>query len=80
LSTPGPCPFNCTNGEDFGSSAFPMPYYGTEGNAEAYSFHPTGMLVVFGDSSTRFIAESIPMKEFARLVTRAGNEVTSGQY
>jgi len=55
--------FNCTNGEDFGSSAFPMPYYGTEGNAEAYSFHPTGMMVVFGDSSTRFVAETISMKE-----------------
>jgi prepilin-type N-terminal cleavage/methylation domain-containing protein len=76
VSTPGPCPFNCTNGEDFGSSGFPMPYYGTEGNAEAYSFHPSGMMVVFGDSSTRFLAENIPMKEFARLVTRAGNEVT----
>ena len=78
VSTPGPCPFNCTNGEDFGSSAFPMPYYGSEGNAEAYSFHPNGIMVVYGDSSTRFLAESIPMKGFARLVTRAGNETNDG--
>ncbi|MFN0018383.1 MAG: DUF1559 domain-containing protein [Pirellulaceae bacterium] len=75
LSTPGPCPFNCTNGEDFGSSPFPIPYYGSEGNAEAYSFHPGGMMVSLGDGSTRFLSESIPMKEFARLVTRGGNEV-----
>jgi prepilin-type N-terminal cleavage/methylation domain-containing protein len=79
LSTPGPCPFNCTNGENFGSSPFPIPYYGTEGNSEAYSFHPGGMMAVYGDSSTRFIGESISMREFARLVTRAGNETTNGQ-
>src|SRR4029078_6441366 len=78
-STPGPRPFNCTNGEDFGSSAFPMPYYGSEGNAEAYSFHPGGMMVVFGDGATRFLSEAISIRAFARWVTRAGNEVNGGQ-
>jgi len=80
VSTPGPCALNCTNGEDFGSTSFPAPYYGTEGTGEAYSFHPTGILVTFGDGSTRFIAESIRIKEFARLVTKDRNEVTSNDH
>ena len=79
-STPGPCAVNCTNGEDFGQTAFPAPYYGSEGTGEAYSFHPTGIMVVFGDSSTRFISENISIRDFARLVTKDRNEPQSGQY
>jgi prepilin-type N-terminal cleavage/methylation domain-containing protein/prepilin-type processing-associated H-X9-DG protein len=73
---PGPCSLNCTNGEPVGSS-FPHPYYGTEGTAEAFSFHPAGVNVAMGDGSVRFINDSIPIREFARLVTRSGGEVTS---
>ena len=80
VSTPGPCAVNCTNGEDIGSQTYPYPYYGSEGTAEAYSFHPTGIQVVFGDGSTRFINENIPIREFARLVTKAQNETISGNY
>jgi prepilin-type N-terminal cleavage/methylation domain-containing protein len=80
VSTPGPCAVNCTNGEDFGSTSFPVPYYGSEGTGEAYSFHPTGIMVTFGDGSTRFISESIPIREFARLVTKDRSEASSGQY
>ncbi|MBC7857017.1 MAG: DUF1559 domain-containing protein [Pirellulaceae bacterium] len=80
VSTPGPCPMNCTNGEDVGSTSFPAPYYGTEGTGEAYSFHPGGIMVVFGDASTRYISESIPIRDFARLVTKDRNEAQSGQY
>jgi prepilin-type N-terminal cleavage/methylation domain-containing protein len=80
VSTPGPCAVNCTNGEDIGAVAYPYPYYGSEGTGEAYSFHPTGIQVVFGDGSTRFLHENIPIREFARLVTRGQSETISSQY
>ena len=71
---PGPCAINCTNGEEIGG-AFPHPYYGSEGTAEAFSFHPGGATFAFGDGSVRFINEDIPIKLFARLVTRGGGEI-----
>ena len=71
---PGPCPLNCTNGEQIGSS-FPHAYYGSEGTGEAYAFHPAGINVAMGDGSVRFVGESISIREFARLVTRASGEV-----
>lgn len=75
-SFPGPCAINCTNGEAVGAT-FPHPYYGSEGTAEAFAFHPAGINVAMGDGSVRFIVESIPIREFARLVTRSSGEVTS---
>ena len=75
--TPGPCPMNCTNGEEIGSAAFPHPYYGTEGTAEAYSFHTGGGNFALGDGSVKFISDSIPIREFARLITRGGGEIIS---
>ncbi len=76
---PGPCPLNCTNGEDFGSTAFPHPYYGTEGTGEAYAFHPGGAQFAFGDGSVRFISQTINIRDFARLVTRDKAEVNANQ-
>jgi prepilin-type N-terminal cleavage/methylation domain-containing protein/prepilin-type processing-associated H-X9-DG protein len=73
---PGPCPLNCTNGEAVGST-FPHPYYGSEGTAEAYAFHPGGANFGLGDGSVRFISQTINIREFARLVTRAGGEVVT---
>ena len=70
-------PVNRTNGEDIaGKYVSPngYPYYGTEGTSEVYAFHPGGANVVFGDGSVRLINETITLREFARLVTRAGNE------
>ncbi len=74
---PGPCPLNCTNGEDFANTAFPHPYYGTEGTSEAFAFHPGGANFAFGDGSVKFIKETVGMRTFAALVTRAGGEVIS---
>jgi prepilin-type N-terminal cleavage/methylation domain-containing protein/prepilin-type processing-associated H-X9-DG protein len=74
---PGPCAINCTNGEDFGATSFPHPYYGTEGTAEAYAFHPSGANFAFGDGSVRLLSSSITIREFARLVTRGEGEVIS---
>ena len=70
---PGPCIFNCTNGDNVATSPFPYPYYGSEGTSEALSFHPTVANFVFGDGSVRPLNESIDIREFAKLVTRAGH-------
>jgi len=78
---PGPCPLNCTNGEDIGSQSFPYPYYGSEGTGEAFGFHPGGANFVFGDGSVKFLKETISIRIFASLVTRAGAEIlSSDQY
>ena len=75
VTLPGPCPLNCTNGEDVGSSAFPHPYYGSEGTSEAYSFHGGGATFAIADGTVRFINEDISINQFARLVTRSGGEI-----
>ncbi|WP_406697452.1 DUF1559 domain-containing protein [Singulisphaera sp. Ch08] len=74
---PGPCPLNCTNGEDIGSQTFPYTYYGSEGSGEAYGFHPGGANFVFGDGSVKFVKETVSIRIFANLVTRAGGEIIS---
>ena len=43
-------------------------------DGEPYSFHPNGINVVLCDGSVRFIANSIPIRTFARLVTAQGGE------
>ena len=45
---------------------------------EVYSFHPGGANVAFADGSVRFLRADIGVAVFARLVTRAGGEVVSG--
>jgi prepilin-type N-terminal cleavage/methylation domain-containing protein/prepilin-type processing-associated H-X9-DG protein len=77
LTIPGPCAVNCTNGDDFGSTPFPHPYYGSEGSGEAYAFHPGGANFAFGDGSVRLLSQNISIREFARLVTRDGGEAVS---
>jgi prepilin-type processing-associated H-X9-DG protein len=74
---PGPCPLNCTNGEDIGTQTFPYPYYGSEGSGEAYGFHPGGCNFLIGDGSVRFLKETISMRVFAGLITRGGGEIIS---
>jgi prepilin-type processing-associated H-X9-DG protein len=44
---------------------------------EVYSFHPGGANAVFADGSVHFLKQSISIRVFARLVTRAGGEVVS---
>jgi prepilin-type N-terminal cleavage/methylation domain-containing protein/prepilin-type processing-associated H-X9-DG protein len=73
---PGPCPMNCTNGDDEGGPAKePYPYYVTQGTGEAYSFHPGGANFVFGDGAVHFLSENISIRDFGRLVTRDQQEV-----
>jgi prepilin-type N-terminal cleavage/methylation domain-containing protein/prepilin-type processing-associated H-X9-DG protein len=44
-------------------------------NREPYSFHPLGANAVFADGSTHFLRADMDIRIFARLVTRAGDEV-----
>ena len=42
------------------------------------SMHPRGAMHLFGDSSVRFISDTISPQQYVGLVTRRGSEVTSG--
>ncbi len=68
---PGAAALNVTNGENIANSSFPYPYYGSQGSAEAYSFHPLGANFVFGDGSVHFLTETLDIGTFARFVARA---------
>jgi prepilin-type N-terminal cleavage/methylation domain-containing protein/prepilin-type processing-associated H-X9-DG protein len=72
----GVCAINCANGVEIGAS-FPHPYYNTIGTSEPYSFHPGGAHFCMGDGSVRWINDSIDIREFARLVTRNGGEISA---
>jgi prepilin-type N-terminal cleavage/methylation domain-containing protein/prepilin-type processing-associated H-X9-DG protein len=76
VSSPGPCPMNCANGEI--TTTYPDPYFGVNGNGDIYSFHTGGANFLFGDGSVRFLSETIDIRVLARLVTRAGDEVING--
>lgn len=74
----GPCAINCTNGIDIGST-FPHPYWNTVGTSEPYAFHSGGANFCMGDGSVRFLNSDINIRDFARLVTRAGGEISTEQ-
>jgi prepilin-type processing-associated H-X9-DG protein len=42
---------------------------------QPYSFHPGGVHVLFGDSSVRFVNQSVRTNVFMTIVTRAAGEV-----
>jgi prepilin-type processing-associated H-X9-DG protein len=80
---PGPCALNCTNGEDVADSTFPYPFggdpgghapYGSDGTGEVYAFHLGGANVLMGDGSVHFVQDSVDIRVFAALVTRAERE------
>jgi prepilin-type processing-associated H-X9-DG protein len=45
---------------------------------EVYSFHPGGANAAFVDGSVHFARATIDIRVLARLITRAGGEVVSG--
>jgi hypothetical protein len=67
---PGPCAVNCTNN----FCGLPTRNYD---DGEVYSFHTGGAHCLLADGSVHFIRESINIRVFARLVTRADGEVVS---
>jgi prepilin-type processing-associated H-X9-DG protein len=74
----GTCAINCTNGIEMGSS-FPHPYYVSVGTGEPYAFHSGGANFCMGDGSVRWINDSIDIRDFARLITRNGAEISSAE-
>jgi prepilin-type N-terminal cleavage/methylation domain-containing protein len=50
-----------------------VPFNATN-EGEAYSFHDGGMVAVFGDTSTRFLAEDVELRTFCGMITRGGGE------
>jgi prepilin-type N-terminal cleavage/methylation domain-containing protein/prepilin-type processing-associated H-X9-DG protein len=79
VSSPGPCPMNCANGEI--TATYPDPYFGTNGNGDIYSFHSGGANFLFGDGSVHFIAQTVSIRVLAALVTRdAGEAVDAGAW
>ena len=55
-------------GESYGSTGYPS--VGTEGSSQPYSFHASGLNVLLGDGSVRFVDEGIDIGLFAALITR----------
>jgi prepilin-type processing-associated H-X9-DG protein len=49
-------------------------------DTEVYAFHPGGANAVFVDGSVRFLRAGIDIRALAGLITRAGGEVSSGDY
>jgi prepilin-type processing-associated H-X9-DG protein len=65
---------NRTNGYDhttevYGQTGFPVPY-GTEGSSQPFSFHSSGLNVLFGDGRVTFLSEEVNIAVVAALVTR----------
>ncbi len=53
---------------------------GTGGTGQPFSFHPSGLQVVLADGSVKWINENIPIRLFARLVTRDQGEAVDASY
>jgi prepilin-type N-terminal cleavage/methylation domain-containing protein len=79
LTETGPCAINCANGSDSVAGGYPHPYHSTYGTGHPFAFHPGVATHAFGDASVRSINEEIGIREYARLVTRAGGELTNDQ-
>ena len=51
----------------------------TNGN-EVYSFHTGGAMHVFADGSVHFLRSSMDIRQFVKIVTRAGNDIVPGDF
>ena len=95
-AVPGTCAVGCNNGADLyvvtGGSPGSMgsypykatmttPNYQGNGTGAVFAFHNGGVNVLMGDGSVHFVASTIDIRVFARLVTRKGGEsVTATDY
>jgi prepilin-type N-terminal cleavage/methylation domain-containing protein len=71
----GPCAMNCANGTDIVESGYPHPIISTYGTSQPWSFHSGVVNHVFGDGSVKSLRDDMDIREYARLVTRAGDEI-----
>jgi prepilin-type N-terminal cleavage/methylation domain-containing protein len=70
---------NVTNGESVDTATFGGAPYGKEGTSDPFSFHPGLCNAVMGDGSVRSFNDSISIRVFAALVTRAAGEAAANQ-
>ncbi|MEZ6093043.1 MAG: DUF1559 domain-containing protein [Pirellulaceae bacterium] len=47
---------------------------------EPFSFHPTGINALFADGHVAFIPETVELPIFAKLLTKSGGEVVTGEF
>jgi prepilin-type N-terminal cleavage/methylation domain-containing protein/prepilin-type processing-associated H-X9-DG protein len=71
-TVPGSVGINATNGKIM--TAYPDPYFGTDGTGQIYSFHSSGVNALFVDGSVHFLSQNIDIRNLARLVTIQGGE------
>ena len=71
----GPCAVNCANGTDIVENGYPHPFLSTFGNSQVFAFHSGIANHAFADGSVRSISDTIDIREYARLVTRSGEEL-----
>ena len=57
----------------------PTPITARKERPRSIAFHPGGANFLMADGSVRFIKETVGIRVFARLVTRAGGEIISAE-
>ncbi|QDV75728.1 DUF1559 domain-containing protein [Botrimarina mediterranea] len=72
----GPRAINATNGFDIVESGYPHPVQSTFGTSQTYAFHPSIANHAMGDGSVRSLNEDLDIRQYARLVSRAGGEIS----
>lgn len=65
---------------DAGTSSPGSCHTNCSNNNEVYSFHQGGAHHAMGDGAVRFVTQAMPIREFVKLITRAGCEVPPGDY
>lgn len=71
----GPRAINVANGTDIVEKGYPHQQLDTFGNSQPYAFHPGIANHAMGDGSVRSLNEDLDIRQYARLVTRAGGEI-----
>jgi prepilin-type N-terminal cleavage/methylation domain-containing protein len=66
---------NVANGSDIVEIGYPHPVLSTFGTSQPYAFHPGIANHAMGDGSVRSLNEDLDIRQYARLVTRAGGEI-----
>src|SRR5262249_8164500 len=67
----------CRGATTDGSKFFGSCPINCTNDREVYAFHPDGANILFADGSVKFVKETVDIRVFTRLVTRAGEEIVS---
>jgi prepilin-type processing-associated H-X9-DG protein len=67
----------CRGASEDGTSLFGPCAINCTNDRDVFSFHPGGANALFADGSVHYLKQSVSIRVFARLVTRAGGEVVA---